>query len=140
MVMVVSGWSASHGRVPAAGRRREGENIARDDARRPFPFGSCIAAAPCIVRRSRRRQSARSFSLAKHDPGKNRPANALVPTKPGKAVAGSSCAPPTMLICPNSQLTSPSGEVVVRYGHACARPSRSEAIKCLVAAALKAGK
>jgi hypothetical protein len=29
-----------------------------------------------------------------NDPGKGRPANALVPTEPGKAVGGSSHAPP----------------------------------------------
>jgi len=37
MVMVVLWIAASHGRMPAAGWRREGENIARDDARRPLP-------------------------------------------------------------------------------------------------------
>src|SRR5690349_20573618 len=31
--------------TPATGWHREGDNIARDDARRPFPEGYCIAAA-----------------------------------------------------------------------------------------------
>jgi hypothetical protein len=36
-------------------------------------------------------------SLAKIDPGKDRPANALVPAQPGKAAGGSSQAPPSTL-------------------------------------------
>jgi hypothetical protein len=81
--------------------------------RKTFACGA--ATLPTKYCRSRRRHVGSLAIVGKVDPGKDRPANALVPTRPGKAFGGSFDAPPTF----HSDLVEMRNPIRVRFRAPC---------------------